>query len=303
MATDGDGRLVFLGAPTAAAAYGPGQDLTPARLRTAGLMDALGAVHSGLEDLGDVPRREHRRDAGNERARNLQDVVAASRDVAARLRQPLAAGSRALVLGGDCTVEIGVVAAAVAAVDRVGLVYVDYDADLNVPDTADGRLDWMGVAHLLDLDGTESSLAGMGPRRPLLEPADIRLLGATNVTDFERGQIRRDSLHVEGVELLKADVATVTERTRAWASEYDVVLIHVDADVLDFDDFAVAENTRRVDGLTLAELRRLVEQLAAIPQARTLTLAEVNLDHAADRARADRELILLMAQVAAAWNG
>ena len=58
-----------------------------------------------------------------------------------------------LVLGGDCTVELGTVAGAIRSGTTVGLAYIDLDADLNTPETGDGILDWMGVAHLLDVPG------------------------------------------------------------------------------------------------------------------------------------------------------
>ena len=67
-----------------------------------------------------------------------------------------------MVLGGDCTVGVGTVAGLQHRVERLGVVYVDRHADLNVPDsTVDGALDWMGVAHMLDIDGAVDGLASL----------------------------------------------------------------------------------------------------------------------------------------------
>lgn len=82
----------------------------------------------------------------------------------------MAGGRRALVLGGDCTIELGVVASALrAAPEPIGLVYFDMHPDLNTPETiGGGALDWMGVAHMLGVAGTHLDVAGLGPRSPLL---------------------------------------------------------------------------------------------------------------------------------------
>ena len=90
-----------------------------------------------------------------------------------------------LVLGGDCTVELGVVAAARRGSDRVGLVYIDYDADLNTPATSDGALDWTGVAHLLALPGAEPRLTNLGAAAPLLPPDALFYFGADNISEPE----------------------------------------------------------------------------------------------------------------------
>jgi arginase len=63
-------------------------------------------------------------------------------------------------------------------VERLGLVYVDRHADLNVPDsTVDGALDWMGMAHMLDIDGAVDGLAALAGHRPMLSSGQISFLG------------------------------------------------------------------------------------------------------------------------------
>jgi arginase len=56
----------------------------------------------------------------------------------------LADGGAAIVLGGDCTVELGTVAGALQGTSSVGLVYIDLDADLNTPERA--MAPWIGPA-------------------------------------------------------------------------------------------------------------------------------------------------------------
>src|SRR5215210_8763742 len=103
-------------------------------------------------------------------------VVEIAQDTARRVRDALADDEFTLVLGGDCTVGIGTVAGHVAGAERVGLVYFDTHADLNVPGSVrEGALDWMGMAHMLGVDGAAPELVAAGARVPLLSPQDVLL--------------------------------------------------------------------------------------------------------------------------------
>src|SRR5258708_6477841 len=82
-------------------------------------------------------------------------------------------------------------------VERLGVVYVDRHADLNVPDsTVDGALDWMGVAHMLDIDGAVDGLAALVGPRPMLSCGQISYLGLGPHTDFEAAVISDRGLPV-----------------------------------------------------------------------------------------------------------
>jgi arginase len=130
----------------------------------------------------------------------------------------VAAGELTLVLGGDCTVGIGAVAGHVGRSERVGLVYFDTHADLNVPDSVrEGALDWMGLAHMLGEPGASPELVNAGPRAPPLHPAQLLLFawGSEQATEFEREVISRRG--IEGVPV--DEVAADPERAAARALE------------------------------------------------------------------------------------
>ena len=81
-------------------------------------------------------------------------------------KPPLARGDLALVLGGNCTIALGVMAALRRlGADAPGLLYVDRHYDINTPETTtDGALDWMGLAHALALPGCVDTVAdALGP--------------------------------------------------------------------------------------------------------------------------------------------
>ena len=106
--------LHIIGAPSSAGAYAPGQERAPAALREAGLLDRLRARGVTVDDHGDVPGFRWRVDREHPRAMNSEPAVAVAEAVSKRVADSLAAGAAVLVLGGDCTVEIGTVAGDVA---------------------------------------------------------------------------------------------------------------------------------------------------------------------------------------------
>jgi arginase len=163
-------------------------------------------------------------------------------------------------------------------------VYIDYDTDMNTPRSVeDGALDWMGVAHLLGLPGTIPGLAGVGPRMPMLRPDQVLLFANGSSTAFERRTIAELGIQEVPLAQVKADPAgSARGVVDGWARLFDRLLVHVDADVLDFLDFPIAEETRRYPGLRFEQLVAALRELAAAPNWATLTICEVNPDHDPD---------------------
>jgi arginase len=289
--------LNIIGAATSAGAYSPGQEWAPAAFRRHGLAEALGSRGRTVRDHGDVASFRWRPDISKPQAMNLEAVRHACELVASHVATAIAAQEDVLVLGGDCTVELGTVAGTNAAGARVGLVYIDFDADLNTPDTSDGALDWTGVAHLLDIPGCEPTLAGLGPTRPMLAPRQLLYFGVENITPPEAAAIGDHAIKIISRTEALSDIEAAAKRAAEWAERFDCLLIHFDADVLSFVDFPIAENVRRCDGLTLEQAAFVLKRLAALPQWRGLTVTEVNPDHAPDESAAFARLNEVLADV------
>lgn len=283
--------LSLIGAPSSAGAYGPGQEHAPAAFRDHGLLDALRAGEVDLVDRGDTTLRGWRRDERHPEAANAELVLATVREVADAVASALADDHNVLVLGGDCTVELGTVAGALRHSPSVALAYIDLDVDLNTPETGDGILDWMGVAHLLGVPGADPDLAAVAGRRPALPPEAVRLIAADNITPPERAVISALALTVEPLAAVTGDLAGVVARTDVWAKDYDRLLVHLDIDVLDYSRFPIAENTDRRGGLEMADLTALLTGLCRLPNWRALTISEINPGHAPDVADSMRHLI------------
>ena len=295
--------IALIGAPTSAGAFAPGQEDAPAALRATGLVDALSAAGREVRDRGDTPHFRWRVDHEEPRAMNVDAVVRGVQEVAARVEAAVRDGELALVLGGDCTVGVGTVSGAVAAMAEPRLVYLDLHADLNTPTSVpDGALDWTGVAHMLDVPGADPRLAGAGPRRPLLRDDDVVLLGhgPAQSTPAESELVASRGLATIDVAALAAAPREAARRAvdRATAGGRPF-LVHFDVDVIDFADVPLSENTGRGTGVPFATALAALEVLAAGDAPLAITVTELNPHHGApdgsDVARFARALVRAIA--------
>ena len=273
--------MVIVGAPSSAGAYAPGQEKAPAALRAAGLPELLSAGGIAVDDLGDISGFRWRADKANPRAMNASAASTVARATAERVASALAADAAVLVLGGACTVELGTVAGALRGTHSVGVVYIDLDTDLNTPEsTRDGALDWMGVAHMLGVEGTVPELAALGPRVPMLRSEQVLFFANDNVEPFERQVIEELGLAEVRLADVVADPSSAAEAVaHGWARQFERLLVHLDLDVLDFVDMPLAENNRRNAGLRFDQLMTALRPLLCAPNWAALTVCELNPDH------------------------
>lgn len=294
------GRVHVVGAATSAGAHGPGQEEAPAAFRRHGLLARL--VEAGVDavDHGDVVRHRMRPDPDHPRLGSVAQVVDAATTVATNVRDLLAEDAedsedRVLVLGGDCTIQLGVVAGARAAVgDGVGLAYVDLDCDLTSPADGNGIADWMGITHLLDAPDADPRLAGLDGRPPLLTPDRLRLVAADLATPYERQRLHDLALVRFPSTEVERETARVLAELTSWADGLGLLSVHVDVDVLDQTRFPIAEERRDTPGLSLTTLADVVSGLMTHPAARVLTVCEVNPSRPMDPESAFDSLIELV---------
>jgi arginase len=287
--------LGLIGVPTSAGAFAPGQEQAPRALRDAGLVESLRGAGVLVEDHGDRESWRWRPDRESPRAQNVGAVVEIVRHTARRVTEAARAGEVTLVLGGDCTVGIGSVAGHVATEERIGLVYFDSHADLNVPSSVrQGTLDWMGMAHMLGEDGAVRELADAGSRIPLLRADQVVLLawGSEQATPFERDAVARHGLAVIPVDEVAAGPEPAALRARELVEpRCDRLVVHFDVDVIDFTDVPLSENSGRNEGLAYEHALRALRALLASPKLAGVTVTELNPDHVEEGARSVERLV------------
>jgi arginase len=161
-------------------------------------------------------------------------------------------------------------------------MYFDMHPDLNTPETVEtGTLDWMGNAHLLGLRGTVPELASIGPRVPMLVPADVLLFARDRSQTKPAEQQAIDDHGIATIEI--EEVAADPRGTAARAAErFDRYLVHFDVDVVDFVDLPLSENTGHNIGLPFDAACAALEALVADRRFAGLTVTEHNPAHGAE---------------------
>lgn len=289
--------VTLIEAPTSAGAYAPGQEDGPQALLDAGLREGLEAVGVTVHIGGRASPFRWRPDPESPRAANVGAVIERASQVASLVRSA-PAGDTILVLGGDCTVGVGTVAGLLDRSARLGLVYVDRHADLNVPDsTIDGALDWMGVAHMLDIDGAVDGLAALAGQRPMLSSEQISFLGLGRHTEFEAEVIADRRLPVVDVRSTASNPLRSAQTAVSPLAACDSLAIHFDVDLIDFLDAPVAENTDRGTAPSLRVCGEILSALLRDERARALTITEFNPHHGSEDGDTTERLLRVLIEI------
>jgi arginase len=264
--------LCVLDVPLDCSGAAEGEERAPAALRAAGLLERLGARDAGEAD---ARIRDTTRDPATG-VIGAADVRRASTAIADRLRELLGGDERPLVVGGDCTLLLGVFAALPAA---TGLWFVDGHADFY-----DGRTSPTGEAADMELSiltghGPEGLLEDAGP--PLLAPSAVVLLGhrppdlgedvalETSRIDPAIHALTAPQIRAVGAARVAAESAERLRHRSAW--------LHLDIDVLDETALPAVSYPQPL-GLGWDELVELARPLAAAPNLAGVSVADFNPD-------------------------
>lgn len=298
--------LVVLGVPSSAGAHGVGQERAPAALRMAGLVDGLRAAGLDVDDAGDLEEVWFRPDPAHSKQQNLDQVVAVASRVATRVTSLIRQGYLPIVLGGDCTITLGVVAGLVEVDPEVSLVYFDGDADLLTPvTTRSGILDGMVMAHLLGLEGAASPLAGLGSRQPLLAQSKVAMVGfeESDLEEPERAVLDLLSVHQYRATALREDPTEVARRALGSLGIENSRIVHFDVDAIDSTDCPLANYPHFNSGVTLEVAAAVLTEFCSAPNLAALVITEINPDHDREDVELPRLINSLIAVIASITPG
>jgi arginase len=278
-----------IGVPTNSSGTADGVALAPRVLRERGLGGALAATVD-LTDSGDLPLlppTEHRGPSG---LRNEDGLIALIGQVSAAVRTARRAGRMPVLVGGDCPVLLGALAALQEETGEVGVLFVDGHEDAWPPrasptgEAADCEL---GLAlRLFDAD-LSASLREILPR---LNSGDVAALGPRDEDELSRAGVASLAGRI-GMLARPADLAgRTTELTlAAVATLPDVWWLHVDLDVLATSELAAVDYPQP-DGLSWAQLDAITRTALADPGCAGWSLCIYNPE--LDPARTDADRII-----------
>ena len=293
--------IALVGAASSAGAHGPGQERAPELFRKMGIYEHLCAAGLGVLDCGDIPTVRFEPDTNHPQARNLAKVVDVAHQVAGKVSTAFQQHAFPLVLGGDCTVTLGVLAGLQRLHYSLGLVYFDGDVDLNTPQTTHtGIFDGMGLAHIIGEGADE--LSRLGTRCPLVSEENVVLFGFNSDAgwmDPSEVEFLRQSSFVQ------YPVANIQGRVGQMAAEVlpvleervDGFLVHFDVDVVDYEDLPVGDVPHR-GGLSMREAAEALRVFVSSARCAGLVITEFNAERDVDGVHAKRltdEIVRILA--------
>ena len=256
---------VLLGVPSDCTGRFAGCQLMPAALRAAGLVDAL-----GVEDLGNlqVAIADPRRDP-TFGVIGLADLLNQSHVVRDRTQTLLAEGHRPLLVGGDCTLLIGVAAAMARTHPDAGLLFVDGHLDCYDGSTSTtGEGADMELAIVLGVGARP--LVEFADRTPALAPGRVVMLGPFDEADAaaegapDPRTFAPETTIVTIDELLADPGGHARSAIELLDARADGFWLHLDLDVLS-SDVMPAVDYPDPRGLDFAQLRDVLTVAFASP--------------------------------------
>lgn len=277
--------------------HGEGVGGGPDALRGAGLAGRLRQI--GLVVGSETSA--HLSDAEREVGRTAVNIGKLGANTAQLISASHQAGNGALVLAGDDTAAIGVVAglqAAVGAGTPIGIVWLDAHGDFNTPETSySGILAGMPLAILAGLAGplwreaaglaapiATDRLVLAGTRD--LDEKESELLRSTDVRVIPVGEVRKSAPFAEVVDWL--------------ASRSDLLYLHVDLDVLD-PRFVPSASTPAAEGLTVDELSQAMGAVLGTGKVAAVAVTSLNPGAGTRGQRSLESVLTLLEKALPAW--
>ncbi|ROR80085.1 arginase [Plantibacter flavus] len=253
----------------------PGADKAPSALREAGLfrrLESAGARDAGVLLAGRYLDDDDTRPSVH--VRNEATMVDHARRLAARLTEVLDAGDAPLVVGGDCSVLLGI-GLALSRRGRAGLVHVDGHTDFRHPGNSDACASVAGEDLAAAVGLHWPAIADIDGLGPYFEPRRVVHIGHRD-DDAEAAQARETlGLVIPARRFIEQPAGDVRVAVHEVAGRG--YWLQLDVDVLDAS-IMPAVDSPDPGGLDAPQLRALLAELAPGAVGASVTVFDPDLD-------------------------
>jgi arginase len=259
-----------------------GVDMGPSAIRYANAVSRIESIGYDIKDLGDIiiPRIEERI-PNDLNLKCLEEVTAASEELAQKISDIMEEGRFPLVFGGDHSIAIGTVAGAAQHKKNMGVIWYDAHGDLNTGETSpSGNIHGMPLAVSLGIGHERlTNILGFSPK---IKAENVVIIGARELDAGEKELIKEIGMKVFTMhEIDRMGMAYVMEEAIKHVSNgTDGVHLSLDLDGLDPHD-APGVGTPVLGGISYRESHLAMEILAEADILTSAEFVEVNpiLDH------------------------
>lgn len=245
----------LIGVPLDLGAKNLGVDIGPEAFRHQDIIGKLESVGFTLTDEGDLPVKDRNDlDIGNPKLKYLSEITRVNEELARRVEAAVRNNSKAIVVGGDHSLNLGAFAGASGAVNHnIGLIYFDAHGDMNTDETTlSGNIHGMHLA----------SLMGFGAPELVNVHGDSAKLAKENL------------LHIGGSDWDQAELDLITRENLTSFSLFDVLTKGLGQLITLIDDLAARVPNIWIS-LDLDSIDKVYAPGAGMPNAKGLTYREI----------------------------
>ena len=282
----------LLGAPWDCSGAGRGEQAAPAALRAAGLSAMVDRDLGDADCTIDSVERDPRTGV-----LALPETVRAAHALTEALEQALRdlPGQRPLVVGGDCSILLGIVPALRRSFGPLGLWFLDGHPDYSDgPGSETGETADMELA-VLTGNGADPLVALAG-EEPMIPAGAVIMLGhrTSGLDEASAHELARVPAALQRIdaEAVAADPAAAGRRAAGLPAPDQRMWLHLDVDVLDGDALP-AVSYPQPGGLDWGQLAAVMEPLARSPRLLGVSVADFrpDLDPTGEHAARIRDLL------------
>jgi arginase len=274
-------KIRIIGVPMDLGASRRGVDMGPSALRVAGLQARIKQLGHQVEDIGNISvRQPEEMPFGEKRAKYVEEIADACKDLGTTVQKSLDEGYLPLVLGGDHSIAVGSISGVAAHFRKkekqIGCIWLDAHSDMNTPETSpSGNVHGMPLAGIMGYGVPE--LQDLFDFKPKVEPQNVVLVGVRDLDTAEKKFIKK--LGVRTFTMRDIDERGMRE-VMADALKYamddtDGIAVSLDMDFVDPSD-APGVGTPVRGGVTYREAHLAMEMIADSEAMASMEIVEIN---------------------------
>jgi arginase len=262
-------KVSILGIPLDLGAENLGVDMGPNAFRHEKIIEKLKSAgyETGddgfeIEDLGNIEiKSRDQLETGNPKLKYLDEILRVSEESAKLAFDKVKNGQKLVALGGDHSINLGVVSGASAALDGdLGLIYFDTHGDMNTEDTTlSGNIHGMHLASLLGF-GTPSLINVFQEGRKIRKE-NLLHIGASELDQPEVDFIEKENLNCFKIfDLLSFGLRPLFESIDKLSSQVKNIWVSLDLDSID-TTYAPGAGMPTKGGLTYREIITIADYI------------------------------------------
>ncbi len=296
-------KAVLLGIPLDLGAQNLGVDVGPDAFRYQQIIEKLQRAGLEVTDSGDIVCRDRKElEPGDPRLKYLDEIVRVSLEAARRSQAAIGRGEKIIALGGDHSIDLGVVSgASVALKGDLGLIYLDAHGDMNTAETTlTGNIHGMHLASLLGF-GTPQLAQVYGPA-PKITKNHLLHIGGCDFDQAEHDLVARHRLQTYSVyDLLTRSLGPLMQLIDGLRSRVSNIWVSLDLDVIDML-YAPGAGMPNRGGLTYREIAAIADYIGQNCNVVGIDVVEYNPLQDIDRKTAELGIELIAKFLGKSYN-